>query len=73
MPRMHPALGLLCKTKGMFHASEKYKVQYVCTYIHTYTALVRKSQRMKLYVKSVHELEDNAKMNFKEGRCESRD
>ena len=43
------------------------------TYLHTYIGLVRKSQRMKLCVNSVHELEDNAKINFKESRCESHD
>jgi hypothetical protein len=56
--------------KGMFHTLGTYEVH---TCVHTYKGLVRKSQRMKLYVKSVHELEDNAKINFKERRCESHD
>jgi hypothetical protein len=42
-------------------------------YIHAYIGLVRKSQRMKLCAKSIHELEDNAKINFKESRRESCD
>jgi len=54
----------------MFDTSGKYEVH---TCVHTYTGLVRKFQGMKLYVKSVHELEDSAKINFKERRCESHD
>ena len=41
------------------------------TCVRMYIGLVRKSQRMKLCVKSRHELKDNAKINFKERRCES--
>jgi len=50
-----------------------YMCTYMRTYMCTYIGLVRKSQRMKLCAKSIHELEDNAKINFKECRCESHD